>query len=136
MNNSINIHGPLIDEILAHVRNLHPQEACGLLVGRGTDAARFLPTTNILASETAYEIDPAELASIFRSLRESGDSLVAIVHSHPRGPAEPSERDLNRAYYPEVAHLIVSLATLESPQLRTFRIIDGQPWEIELHVIL
>ena len=91
---------------------------------------------NLLDSETAFEIDPALLASTFRSLRESGEELVAIFHSHPKGPAEPSQRDLARAYYPEAGHIIVSLADWESPQVRGFRIIDGQSYEIELHAIV
>jgi proteasome lid subunit RPN8/RPN11 len=90
----------------------------------------------MLASETAYEIDPAVLASTFRSLRETGEELVAIVHSHPRGPAEPSKRDLERAYYPRAAHVIVSLAAPESPVVKAFRIIDGQAYEIEIRAIL
>jgi proteasome lid subunit RPN8/RPN11 len=133
---NINLHAHLIDEIVDHAKTTYPQEACGLLIGHGNDALRFLPTVNILASETAFEIDPAVLASTFRSLRESGEDLVAIVHSHPRGPAEPSKRDSELAYYPAAAHLIVSLAALEHPQVRAFRVIDGQTYEIEVHAIL
>jgi proteasome lid subunit RPN8/RPN11 len=62
--------------------------------------------------------------------------LIAIFHSHPHGPAEPSKTDIERAYYPEVAHLIVSLAELERPQAVAFRILDGEALAIELHVIV
>src|SRR5437870_3467486 len=100
----------LFDQMITHAKGVFPQEACGFLVGRGGSPTRFLPMPNMLQSETAYEIDPALLAATFRSLRESGEELVAIVHSHPRGPAEPSATDLERAYYPEAVHMIVSLA--------------------------
>jgi hypothetical protein len=43
---------------------------------------------------------------------------------------------LERAFYPEVAHIIVSLADPERPQARGFRIIDGEAFEIELHAIV
>ncbi len=125
----------LLDKMIAHAQSAHPEEACGLLVGRGTMATRFLKARNILASETAYEMDPAFLASTFRALRESGEQLVAIIHSHPKGPAEPSTSDLERAYYPEAVHIIVSLADRAQPHTRAFRIIDGEPCEIELHAI-
>ena len=133
---NLTLHAGIIEEMIGHARAMYPNEACGLLVGNRDTATRFIPAENMLASDTAYEIDPAVLASTFRSLRESGEDLVGIVHSHPRGPAEPSQRDLDRAYYPRAAHVIVSLATLESPQVRAFRIIDGQAYEIEIHAIL
>jgi proteasome lid subunit RPN8/RPN11 len=132
----ISLTAKIMDQIVDHARSVHPQEACGLLIGHTPNAERFVATANVLASEAAYEMDPGFLAATFRSLRTSGEQLVAIMHSHPRGPAEPSETDLQRAYYPETAHIIVSLASLELPQVRAFRIIDGRPYEVELHAIL
>jgi proteasome lid subunit RPN8/RPN11 len=133
---NLTIHPGITEQIINHARTVYPQEACGLLVGNEDTATRFVPTQNMLASETAYEIDPGVLASTFRSLRETGEDLVAIVHSHPRGPAEPSKRDLERAYYPRAAHVIVSLAAPESPKVKAFRMIDGQAYEIEIRAIL
>ena len=131
------ILGPgILEQIVQHARTALPQEGCGLLTGRDGAATRFLPMTNLLQSATSYEMEPAELISAIRSLRVTGDSLLAIYHSHPRGPAEPSSRDIERAYYPEAAQIIVSLASPESPVVRGFRIADGRSDEIELHVIV
>src|SRR5436305_1789138 len=111
--------GPgILDEMIAHAKTHYPREACGVLASRPGEAGRFIPAENILSSETAYEMDPAFLASTFRSLRESGEVLIGIFHSHPRGPAEPSKTDLVRAFHPDVAHIIVSLAEPETPQVR------------------
>ena len=126
----------VLDRMMEHARATLPNEACGLLVGRNGQAGRFIPTENTLRSETEYEIDPAFLAATFRLLRDSGEELVGIFHSHPKGPARPSNRDLERAYYPEAVHVIVSLADPESPQIGCFRIIDGQAYEVELHAIV
>jgi proteasome lid subunit RPN8/RPN11 len=126
----------VLDRMMEHARATLPNEACGLLVGRNGQASRFIPTENTLRSETEYEIDPAFLAATFRLLRDSGEELVGIFHSHPKGPARPSNRDLERAYYPEAVHVIVSLADPESPQIGCFRIIDGQAYEVELHAIV
>src|SRR5262245_58493042 len=126
----------LLDRMIDHAMAALPNEACGLLVGRNGQASRFIPAENTLRSETAYEIDPAFLAATFRLLRESGEELVGIFHSHPQGPARPSNRDLQRAYYPEAAHVIVSLAEPERPQVACFRIIDGQAYDVELHAIV
>ena len=91
---------------------------------------------NVLASPSAYEMDPGKLIRAFRDLRNAGEQLVAIYHSHPHGPARPSKSDIERAYYPEAAHLIVSLADPERPQAAAFRIIDGEVLEIEVHAIV
>src|SRR5215813_1618304 len=126
----------LLNRMIDHARAALPNEACGLLVGHNGQASRFIPAENSLRSATEYEMDPAFLAATFRLLRETGEELVGIFHSHPKGPARPSNRDLERAYYPEAVHLIVSLAEPESPQIGCFRIIDGQAYDVELHAIV
>ena len=125
----------ILEEIIKHAKDAYPNEACGLLVGR-TTVDRFIPMKNISANAREYEMDPAELITILRSLRETGENLISIYHSHPHGPAEPSKTDVERSYYPEVAHLIVSLAALERPRAAAFRIIDGDILPIELRAIV
>ncbi len=125
----------LLEQLIEQAKANYPLEACGLLVGSGS-ATRFIPMENILASSSAYEMDPGKLISTLRDLRSTGEDLQAIYHSHPHGPARPSKSDIERAYYPEAAHLIVSLADLERPQAAAFRIIEGKVLEIEVHAIV
>jgi proteasome lid subunit RPN8/RPN11 len=126
----------LLEKMVEHAQACHPREACGLLIGHGSAAARFVPMDNVLAGESEFDMDPRQLAATFRSLRQAGEEIVAIFHSHPKGPAVPSSRDIERAYYPEAAHIIVSLAEPNHPQVRGFRIIDAEVIEIELHAIV
>ena len=126
----------LLEQIVEHARSGLPLECCGLIAGREQSATRFIPITNRLASETEFDMEPAELIAATRSIRTNGESLLAIFHSHPRGPAAPSARDIERAWYPEAAHVIVSLASVESPVVRGFRILDGEVIEIELRAIV
>src|SRR5262245_33419036 len=114
----------ILELVLQHAKAAVPNEACGLLVGRNT-ADRFIPVKNVSPSAAEYEMDPAELIAALRGLRDTGEKLLAIFHSHPHGPAAPSKTDIARAYYPEAAHLIVSLAEPERPRAEAFRIIDG-----------
>jgi [CysO sulfur-carrier protein]-S-L-cysteine hydrolase len=125
----------ILEQVIQHAKNAYPNEACGFLLGRNA-VDRFIPTKNVSLSPDQYEIDPAELIATLRALRETGESLLAIFHSHPHGPAEPSKTDIERAYYPESAHLIVSLAELERPQVVAFRIIGGDIFPIEVHAIV
>ena len=125
----------ILEQFIEYAKNAYPHEACGLLVGRNA-ADRFIPITNISAHAREYEMDPGELIAALRSLRDTGEELLAIFHSHPHGPAEPSKTDIERAYYPEAAHLILSLAEPERPLALAFRIVDGEVLPIELHAIV
>jgi len=133
---NLNLPPGLIEEMVRHARSSLPLESCGLLAGRERTATRFIAITNRLASETEYDMEPSELVTALRSFRINGENLLAIFHSHPRGPAAPSERDVERAWYPEAAQIIASFASPESPGLRGFRILDGKVVEIELRVIV
>ena len=126
----------ILEDVIEHARKSYPNEGCGLLAGQQT-AERFIPMTNVSASAARqYEIDPAELIHALRDLRDSGEQLIAVYHSHPHGPAEPSQTDIDRAYYPEAAHLIVSLAEPERPRAGAFRIVGGAALPVEVHVIV
>ena len=125
----------VLEEVIQHAKRAYPNEGCGLLVGYQS-AERFVPMTNLSPTSSEYEMDPAELIQVLRDLRTSGETLLAIYHSHPHGPAEPSKTDIHRASYPEAAHLIVSLADLKRPQTAAFRIIDGAALPVEVHAIV
>src|SRR6185295_6643866 len=125
----------ILEEVTGHAKGAYPNEGCGLLVGRQA-GDRFIPMKNISPSPAHYEMDPAELIATLRDLRQTGEDLVAIYHSHPHGPAEPSKTDVERAYYPQAAHLIVSLADPQRPRTGAFRIIDGEAIPIDVHVIV
>jgi len=130
------LNSGLLGAMVQHFQAQLPQEGCGILAGTGNVAARFIPITNRLASPTAFDMEPAELIAALRSVRENGERLLAIGHSHPAGPAQPSRRDIESAWYPEAAHVIVSLVSAEDPVARGFRIVDREVIEIELHVIV
>ena len=133
---NLNLDPGLLEEIVAHAKASYPREACGLLAGRNNTASRFISMENTRSSPTEYEMDPQELVRQLRSIRESGEALIAIYHSHPAGPLRPSKRDVARSHYPDSAYLIVSLEDPERPETAAFRIIGGEVLDIEVHVIV
>jgi proteasome lid subunit RPN8/RPN11 len=130
------IGADLLEAIIEHSRSAHPNEACGLIAGRNGTGERFIPVRNAAASPDRYEMDPAELIHAMRSFREAGEDLLAICHSHPSGPAAPSQRDIREANYPDAVQVIVSLEDPNRPIVRAYRIRDGRVFDVELSVVV
>ncbi len=60
---------------------------------------------------SGYEAAPEELFAAQRVMRERGEELLGIYHSHPRSPKPvPSETDVRLAYYPSAIYFIIGLA--------------------------
>lgn len=118
--------------MLAEARRDAAVECCGLLAGRDGVITTLLPATNALASATAFEIAPTELFRLFRGMRDAGLDHMGIYHSHPAGDNAPSPRDLERAYYPDVAYVILSPQPDAPRPIRAFAIRDGRATELQI----
>jgi len=118
-------------EMIAHSKDEAPYEACGVIAGKGGRAVKLYRTANAEHSKTTYRLEPEEQYKIFIEMEEKGWELWAIYHSHPAFPPYPSARDIEMAYFPEALYLIVSLAQ-EEPEIRAFRIVEGEVREEEL----
>jgi [CysO sulfur-carrier protein]-S-L-cysteine hydrolase len=129
------VRASLPDELLAEARRLPGIECCGVLAGRDGVITAVLPARNLLASATAYEIEPAELFALFRRMRGEGLDHLGIYHSHPRGENAPSPRDLERAFYPEAAYFILSPLANAARPVRAFRIVQEQARELTLRPV-
>ena len=115
-------------EILLHAREASPSECCGLIGGTEDGQTRTIyRLTNIARNtEVAYEAAPEELFSAQRQMRERGEQLLAIYHSHPRAlQPTPSETDVRLAYYPAATYLIVGLGGTE-PVVNAFEISEHE----------
>jgi len=117
---------PFFNKILSHVQAEYPLEACGFLSGIDGVVMNQYPIRNRLQSETTYEMEPAEMLVAFLAMEAQGQELVAIYHSHPQGPPQPSPTDIAQAYYPDAVQLIVSLQQQKRPLMRAFMIKNGR----------
>jgi proteasome lid subunit RPN8/RPN11 len=121
-----------VDQIFAHAREATPAECCGLIGGADDRRANAIYRLRNIAPDAlvSYEAAPEELFAAQRQMRECGEQLLAIYHSHPRSadPA-PSQTDVRLAYYPSAIYLIIGLGG-STPVLRAFRISEHeQRWE-------
>jgi [CysO sulfur-carrier protein]-S-L-cysteine hydrolase len=110
------------DELVAHAREESPNECCGYVRMDDGRVEETFRSSNLRSSPYGYELDPQSLFAA-NDLDDEGHG-VAIYHSHPRSPAEPSQTDINLAHYPHWLYLIVSLA--DDPVVRAWRISDGR----------
>jgi len=119
-------------EIISHARQEAPRECCGLIGGTNEGSARNIYRMRNAAVDplVSYEAAPEDLFAAQRSMRERGEDLLAIYHSHPRADTPtPSATDVRLAYYPSAVYFIVGLGG-EQPKLGAFRISESEGrWE-------
>jgi proteasome lid subunit RPN8/RPN11 len=125
------------DQIFEYARKADPAECCGLIGGAGEQVSSIYPLHNVAADpNVSYEAAPDDLFAAQRQMRDRGEELLAIYHSHPRSAApEPSETDVRLAYYPQAVYFIIGLAGPQ-PVARAFRISEREErWEEVEYVI-
>jgi [CysO sulfur-carrier protein]-S-L-cysteine hydrolase len=125
----------LADEMVAHARSELPNESCGIFGGSLQGELRtFHPARNADASPYRYSVDADDLLRITVAIDDAGDEVAAIYHSHTMSRATPSRTDMELAFWPEAAYVIVSLAS-DPPDIRAWRLLEGKPPEaLELEI--
>jgi len=123
----ISLQQSLFDQIISHARAEAPRECCGLVGGNDGRAQSVYPTRNAAADPLiTYEASPEDLFAAQRSMRDRGEQLLAIYHSHPRSAdPQPSATDVRLAYYPAAVYFIVGLGG-DHPSLGAFRISESE----------
>jgi proteasome lid subunit RPN8/RPN11 len=135
MNDLVQIEQGIFDRLLAEARADPNVECCGLLAGRNALISAILPAKNALQSAKAYEIAPEELFALFRRMRSEELEHLGIYHSHPTGENSPSRLDLECAFYPAAAYLIICPDPVVPRPIRAFRIIEGRACELSLEIV-
>ena len=128
--------------LLDHALREAPWECCGLLGGLGGEVRSYHPLTNrALTPRTRYFASPEDLLPAMRTMREAGETLLAIYHSHPEGVPFPSETDRELAFYPQTVYLIVGplhsdpgLLSSSPPEIRGFLLGGPDIKEVEIQL--
>ena len=102
----------VFDEVIADCLRDPAHERAGLIGGIDDLGIAVYPVPNRAADpKTRFALDPHHQIEAMRRMRERGETLFAIYHSHPTSEAVPSARDQAEAAYPNLGYLIVSLQT-------------------------
>ncbi|HEY0357231.1 MAG TPA: M67 family metallopeptidase [Mycobacteriales bacterium] len=133
----LTISRELHDQIVAHARADHPDEACGVIAGpEGTDRPeRFIPMLNAARSPTFYEFDSMDLLRLYREMDDRDEVPVVVYHSHTATEAYPSRTDISYASEPEAHYVLVSTREPDTAEFRSFRIVDGVVTEEPVEVV-
>jgi [CysO sulfur-carrier protein]-S-L-cysteine hydrolase len=129
----LRISRQLLDDVIAHAREDAPNECCGMIASSDGEAVAVHRARNTAASPFRYEMDGMEQYRIQTEIEDAGLELGAIYHSHTRSAPEPSQTDINLAFYPQALYVIVGLKS-PVPDVRAWRIVDGQVSEASLEV--
>ena len=121
----------MVDQMIAHARADHPDEACGIIAGpAGSDTpTRLVPMINAERSPTFYRFDSAEQLALYKDLDARDEEIVVVYHSHTATQAYPSRTDVSYAGEPQAHYVLVSTRDPEQAEVRSYRIVDGQVTE-------
>ena len=129
------------DGIVAHAKQDHPDEACGIVAGpEGSDRPeRLVEMVNAAGSPTFYEFDSTELLALYKDMWSRDEEPVVVYHSHTATEAYPSRTDIGLASEPGAHYVLVSTrehGNNEGPvEFRSYRIVDGEVTEEEVAVV-
>lgn len=114
---------PLVNFLLAQAQLSPEAEICGLIGGTAGRAQHCYPVNNSATRpEQRYVMDPKGQIDALRQMRNCGEDLIAIYHSHPHTAATPSLIDLQEAQYPDTPCLIISLNTQGVLEMAAFHL--------------
>ncbi len=119
----IRIPNAIYQEMLAHVIEGYPDEACGALGSKGEVVVRHYPTENVAERPDDFSIiSEADMVRIYNDIDEYDGDLI-YYHSHTQSEAYPSPRDNEWARHSGYVYIIFSLQYHpKPPYARVYRI--------------
>ncbi len=138
----VKIPPDVLDKIFEHALGEYPSECCGFIAGPEKEPSvlsRWIPCLNVQneyhsrdplqfprTSQNAYFVEPRQLLKIQKEIRQNGEVLRVIYHSHPNSDAVFSAEDQKMAapdgepVYPDVVYLVVSVKQSKIHEYKLF----------------
>jgi proteasome lid subunit RPN8/RPN11 len=133
MKSTVQLPRKLASELLNLAQQSPDTEICGLVSAKNGSPATCYPITNVASEpKNRFLLDEKEQIHALKTMRENGEALFAIYHSHPTAPACPSILDLEMANYADTLYFIISLNVKGILELRAFHIENKQATEINI----
>jgi len=124
----------LLKMITEHAIREFPNEACGILAGNQARVKKVYEMVNAQKSPETFFMDAREQLKVMKEIRNKGEEMIGIYHSHVASLAYPSSHDVELALYPEASYVIISIKDKKNPSVRSFKIAEGKITEEELEI--
>ena len=132
-NQNLSLPRPLINKILAHAQSNPEIEICGLIGNSSSQQKTYYPIDNIAKNPSCrFLMDAPQQIAAMKKMRDNKQQLLAIIHSHPKAAALPSQHDIDESNYKDVFYLIISLNTKGVLEMRAYTQQQENMQEIEL----
>lgn len=120
---AVRLPRPIVNQLLHLAQKSPEEEICGLIGRDGRGFRKCYPVQNAAGDrQRFFALDARGQIEAMRDMREHGQELAAIYHSHPAAPALPSLADVEQHEYSDVLYLIISLSTKGVLEMRGFYI--------------
>lgn len=116
----------LVNQLLHQAQVSAEQEVCGFISIKNNIYQRYKIENVAEQTDVQFLMEPKQQLAAMKTMRESGEELFAIYHSHPSAPAIPSARDIEQAAYPDAYYLIISLNTKGVLEMRCFKLLHDE----------
>jgi [CysO sulfur-carrier protein]-S-L-cysteine hydrolase len=135
-NTEIQIPRKLTNQLLHFAQTSPDLEICGLVASKNGMPCSCYPVDNVAElPQQRFLLDAQQQIAAMADMRERGETLFAVYHSHPTTPPQPSLLDLEQFAYPEALYLIISLNIKGVLEMRGFKIKPHQATEIPLTML-
>jgi len=133
MTTEIQLSRKLVRDLLHFAQQSPHAEICGLVSSKNDIPLRCYPIDNVSEeSQNRFLLDPKQQILALKKMRENGEELFAIYHSHPTAAAFPSSLDLEMVNCENTLYFIISLNIKGILELRAFRIENQNAIEIRI----
>jgi proteasome lid subunit RPN8/RPN11 len=121
----VRIPRTIYDEMVTHIAEGYPNEACGALGSKDGLVVEHYPTANAAEHPDDFSIiAPDDLLAIYDAIEAYNGDMI-YYHSHPKSEAYPSRRDKDYARLNKIPYIIFSYRFYpEPPYARVFLVND------------
>jgi proteasome lid subunit RPN8/RPN11 len=126
--------------MIEHCRKCSPEEACGVLVGvldgnGDYQISQIVLVENVDHDPMHFSLNVKEQLAAQKMARKSGQTVLGVFHSHPRGPVRLTKEDIRLAMDPDAVWTLVANTDEGLLTVKSYKIVDGVATEIEQFIV-
>jgi len=135
--NMMYLSSEIYEEIIKQAEEGYPNEICGIISTKSGKVGDVLYKMKNISDHPrdGFFMDPAEQLKIIKQMRNNGETMCCIYHSHPDVGAYISKTDDEMAYYRDVFYLVISVKGGKVDYSKAFYYENDEPKEVKLKLV-